>query len=80
LGYTTVSDVGAIIPCKIIELLPDTVLVRAKDDYKVYKIENGIKHWIVNQNAFTKNGFSFDQIEEITTLDLSLYPEGNNIE
>lgn len=68
------------VPVRLVDAFPDTVLVRDKNDYKVYKIENGIKHWIVNQNAFTRNGFSFDQIEEITALDLSLYPEGDRIE
>lgn len=76
-GYDWRSVVG--IPCKIIELLPNTVLVRAKDNYKVYKIENGAKRWIINKDAFDRNGFSFDQVEEISALDLSLYPEGNNI-
>lgn len=76
-GYDWRSVVG--IPCKIIELLPDTVLVRAKNDYKVYNTKDGIKYWIVDRDAFDRNGFSFDQVEEISALDLSLYPEGNNI-
>ena len=67
------------IPNKLLDAFPDTVLVRAENDYKVYKIENGKKRWIVNQGAFIKNGFSFRQVEEITILDSLLYLEGEYI-
>lgn len=64
---------------RLLNALPETILVRAVNDYKVYKIENGEKHWIVNQDAFMSNGFDFTQIEEISKLDLELYPKGNVI-
>lgn len=63
----------------LINALPETSLVRGRNDYKVYKIENGTKRWIINQSAFTRNGFNYAQIEEITDLDLKLYPEGESI-
>ncbi len=75
-GYSW-RDVS-IIP-NLINALSETVLVRDRDGYKVYKIENGTKRWIVDQNAFMRNGFDYTQIEEITALDLKLYPEGKTI-
>ena len=67
------------IPEELVDALPDTVLVRAKGGCKVYKLEDGKKRWIVDGNVFVKDGFSFDEVEEISSLDMEAYPEGDAI-
>jgi hypothetical protein len=69
----------SIIPYQLVDALPDTSLVRAQNDYKVYKLENGFKHWVINEKAFFDNGFSFNQVEEVSVLDLNLYELGAEI-
>ena len=69
----------ATVPYQLVDVLPDTELVRAKGDYKVYKLENGIKRWIVDGEAFKKNAFSFNNVEEISFLDLDNYPQGVDV-
>ena len=55
-------------------------LVRAKNDYRVYFIENGRKQWIVNARVFRKYGFRKRRIHIISQKKLDSYFTGPNIE
>jgi hypothetical protein len=59
------SDAGAV---------GTTLLVRAKGDSKIYAVSNGVKRWIRNATIFTKSGYSWKNVSEITRAELGSYP------
>ncbi len=70
---------AALPPTTLIRSAPLS-LVRAKNDYRVYLIENGRKQWIVNPRVFKKYGFRKNRIHIISQEKLDSYFTGQNIE
>jgi len=57
----------------------DVVLIREEGGSRVYKLENGTKRWITNENAFNTNNFKWDEIAPINKTELNSWPEGPSI-
>ena len=66
------------ISAELLEKYPDaedlvTELLRAIGDYKVYKLEGGKKHWIRTAGEFNAAGYSWDEIQEVSSETLASY-------
>lgn len=51
----------------------ESILLRAKGNYKVYRIVGGKKIWIPTAKAFESQGLKWDGIEDIDKTELELY-------
>lgn len=60
--------------------LRNGVLIKTKDDSKVYVISNGERRWIANESTFDQLGYDFHDIYTITDKVMSLHPVGDNID
>ncbi|MCK5122660.1 MAG: hypothetical protein KAQ87_00710 [Candidatus Pacebacteria bacterium] len=58
----------------------DVQLIKADGDFKVYKLENGVKRWIKTANAFNRLGLSWTEISPVNKIEINAYPVGMNIE
>ncbi len=73
------SDI-AIIDQSQVNTIPDSNLIRLSGNPRVYKIENGKKRWITSVVAFTRYGFSWDQIAPVNQAEFNYYPLGATME
>jgi len=62
-----------------LSFFPDNELIRAWEDTKVYKIENGKRRWIKTLEAFNSLGFDWSKIAPVSPVELSAYSEGEEI-
>ncbi|MEK7067030.1 MAG: carboxypeptidase regulatory-like domain-containing protein [Patescibacteria group bacterium] len=53
-----------------------TVLIRAKNDTKVYAVANGKRKWITSAEEFNKNGYKWNAIAEVNASELAAYADG----
>lgn len=60
--------------------LSDGVLVKEVGSSKVYFVENGMRRWIVDENAFNKLNFQWSKIEVVPNGELNGYPVGKIID
>jgi hypothetical protein len=63
----------------------ENVLVRrpgaTPEDGKVYVVQNGKKHWVVNASWFTGHGFKFpDDVHQIPVSEFDAIPSGDPIQ
>ena len=58
---------------------PDNILIKAKGNYKVYKLENGKKRWIKTARAFNRMGFDWLKIMTVNNVELDAYATGVDI-
>jgi len=50
------------------------------EDTKVYIVQNGRRHWVVNASWFTAHGYKFpDDVHEITVAQFEAVPAGDPI-
>jgi len=56
-----------------------TNLIRAAGDSRIYKIENGQKHWVTTRSAFDTNGFLFSDVTNVSAGFLTSITSGPNI-
>ncbi|MCQ1537039.1 hypothetical protein FTO70_15445 [Methanosarcina sp. KYL-1] len=61
------------------ESISDGLLIREVGDYKVYLIENGKKRHFTSPEALEWNGFSFDDVIDVSSSIINMFPEGNEI-
>ena len=59
--------------------LLDDKLVLAEGDYRVYYINDGLKHWIDSVQAFRNQGFYWEEVSIVGVSELELYEEGETI-
>ncbi|MCK4859057.1 MAG: hypothetical protein KAS87_00675 [Candidatus Omnitrophica bacterium] len=59
---------------------PDSTLIKAENNYKIYKLENGKKKWIKTAGAFNRLGYDWNQISLINKVEINSYSSGVNIE
>lgn len=62
------------IPAPIPELISDGATLRAKDDYKIYLIERGKRHWISSPQVFELYNLNWDDVKEVDFQDLESFP------
>ncbi len=62
------------IPTPIPELISDGAILRAKDDYKIYLIEKGKRHWIPNPQIFNFYNLDWKIIKEVDSGELKKFP------
>lgn len=64
----------------ILDTFVTSDLVRAESDSRVYRLfplgDSGIKRWISTAGAFTRNGFDWDAVYTINSIDRDSYIEG----
>jgi len=60
--------------------ISDNQLIRQTGDSKVYKLENGQKHWIETAETFNRLGLNWAQIAPVNSVEINSYPEGSMIE
>lgn len=73
--YGKSADILVADDSKIINLLPENRLIRAKGDDKVYFLEQKIKRWITSPEVFEKMGFDWLEVVEIDPEEMNYYPE-----
>ena len=73
------SDILTVKPFEL-SAIPDNVLIRAASDQKVYKLENGTKHWIRTAETFNRLGYKWNEIAPVNAVELESYPLGAPIE
>ena len=54
-------------------------LLRGERTAPVYKIENGRKRWIVTEEVFLRNGFSWADVHVVPGSTVDSIPSGDNI-
>lgn len=67
-------------PSSVLNLFPDSSLIRLEGDYKVYKLENEQKRWIKTAEAFIGLGYNWDKIALVNQVEFSFYTTGEPIE
>jgi hypothetical protein len=60
--------------------LRDGVLIKTKEDPKVYVISNGERRWIANESTFNQLGYAWKDIYTVSDKVFSLHPQGDNID
>lgn len=73
------DDVIEILPQEL-DAYPNSTLIRAQGDMKVYYLENGVKRWIKTPQAFNKYHFNWSMIAPVNQTELMAYPNGTPIE
>ncbi len=63
----------------VLDAFPDVELIRAEGDYKVYKLENGVKKWIRTAEAFNQLGYDWGEVAPVNRIELDVYNEGEAI-
>lgn len=63
-----------------LDTYPDSVLIRAQGDAKVYKLENGQKRWIKTLEAFNRHRFDWANVAPVNNVELDTYPTGSVIQ
>jgi len=61
---------------ELIQALPETKLLRAKGNTRVWYIDGNTKRWIYTPEVLRDMGFSFDQVVEVSPEELKHYREG----
>lgn len=56
--------------------IAETNLIRAEGDAKVYRIADGKRTWIKTEEEFTAAGYKWNEIFDISSAELNVYPEG----
>jgi hypothetical protein len=51
-------------------------LLKTADDSKVYLIDSGMRRWVSSAEIFNARGLKWENIEIVSGVDLSVYPEG----
>jgi len=63
-----------------LEMYPNSVLIRAEGDKKVFVLIEGKKQWIKTAEAFNQLALDWNNIAPVNTTELNAYPEGAAIE
>lgn len=63
-----------------VEIYSELQLIRKNGDYKVYRIENGIKRWIKTAAVFERLGYNWQQISQLDAWEFDSYITANPIE
>lgn len=58
----------------------DIVLIRAVNDYKVYRMENRVMQWVKNPDVFASYNYRWEDIVEINDTEREIYTEGTVID
>ncbi len=58
---------------------PESKLIRAEGDYKVYYIEENKKRWIDSAETFQANGLDWNEVVVVNSIEIGQYPAGNPI-
>jgi hypothetical protein len=72
-------DIVKVAP-SVLNVFPDNNLIQGQTDTKVYKLENGQKHWIKTPDAFNRLNLDWTKIASVNSTELAAYPEGAPIE
>lgn len=56
---------------------PDRRLIRAKNDYKVYMMEDGLRRHIPNPRVFNDRGLDWNDVEVVEPDEVEVEPEGD---
>ena len=65
---------------KISPKIPENIFIKLPDDPKIYKLENGQKRWLKNEDASKNPDFDWDKVSPVNQTEFDFYPEGAPIE
>ena len=57
----------------------DGTLLRARNQEKVYVLENGLRRWIVNPDVFNGLGYKWSNVQVVSEDVVNAYPLGNDL-
>ncbi|MEX2008524.1 MAG: hypothetical protein WD850_03480 [Candidatus Spechtbacterales bacterium] len=73
------EDVVLVWP-SLLEMYPDSLLVRHGNSPEVYLIDHGVKRWVTSWNALASLGMGTLYIVPVNSTEFNSYPEGERIE
>ena len=59
--------------------ISDGLLIREQGQLDVYLISGGEKHHIISEEVFLSNGYSFDDVIDVSAQIIQMFPTGNDI-
>lgn len=59
---------------------PENIFIKLPDDPKIYKLENGQKRWLKNEDASQNPDFDWTEVAPVNQTEFDFYPEGAPIE
>lgn len=59
---------------------PENIFIKLPDDPKIYKLENGQKRWLKNEDASKNPDFDWNEVAPVNQTEFDFYPEGTPIE
>ena len=54
-------------------------LIQLEGDNKIYLIENGLKRYISNADAFNRNGFKWERVVRVNEVEYNCYGDGEGV-
>jgi len=57
----------------------DNRLIKYDNDWKVYYLDNGVKHWIKTAEAFNRIGLDWSKVAPVNWQEINAYPTGSAI-
>ncbi len=64
---------------KELDWYPENRLIKYDNDYRVYYLKDGVKHWIKSVKAFRRHNFSWQEIAPVNWQEFNAYPTGSPI-
>lgn len=80
LSYNNRWDDIATVPLAVLNAYPESLLLKSPIDAKIYLLENSRKRWIKTAEAFTRNGYDWNNVSSVNPAELNSYPDGAVIE
>ena len=59
---------------------PENIFIKLPADPKIYKLENGQKRWLKNEDASKNPDFDWSKVAPVNQIEFDYYPEGAPIE
>ena len=72
------SDVAEVLSGQL-DAYPSVELIRAEFDFKVYKLENGLKRWITDIATFEGLGYKWEEVALVNGVELESWPTSSPI-
>jgi len=80
LSYGIAWDEITIVTPEIIKALPDTFLIRAEGEPRVYRLETDrTRRWVVAGSVFNELGYSWEDVVAVSSVELQGYTQGSPV-
>jgi hypothetical protein len=72
------DNVVVVLPGQL-DAYSDVKLIRGENDFKVYKLEDGEKRWIVGIETFESLGCKWEEVAPVNQTELAAWSQGTHI-